>query len=59
MNKVIKKLKNGDFKVVNASYNLPITYEFNRMRKRLERGRNTTNAPGYCYEHSIHRNNGS
>ena len=26
MNKKIKKLKNGDFEVVNTSYNIPVKY---------------------------------
>ena len=26
MNKKIKKLKNGDFEVVNTSYNIPVRY---------------------------------
>ena len=26
MNKVIKKIKNGDFEVVNTSYDVPVAY---------------------------------
>ncbi len=28
MNKKIKKLKNGDFEVINTSYNIPIIYTY-------------------------------
>ena len=28
MNKAIKKLENGDFKVISTSYNIPVTYSY-------------------------------
>ena len=31
MNNIIKKLKNGDFEVVNTSYDIPITYTSNKL----------------------------
>ena len=31
MNNIIKKLKNGDFEVVNTSYNIPIAYTSNEL----------------------------
>ena len=45
MNKVIKKIKNGDFKVVNTSYDVPVAYASHKLLS-------NTNAK----KHSVHRN---
>tara|TARA_Y100000401_G_scaffold3907_1_gene2725 strand:- start:1782 stop:1961 length:180 start_codon:yes stop_codon:yes gene_type:complete len=58
MKNKIKKLNNGDFEVVNTSYDVPITYKFNRMRKGVERRRLPNHTSGYCIEYSFYRNNG-
>jgi len=58
MNKVVKKLDNGDFKVVDSSYSIPISYTTERMQSRLERGRHSTNSTGFCFKFGIYRNNG-
>ena len=54
----IKKLDNGDFEVVSTSYDLPVTYNNNRMRKRVERRRLPNHTSGYCVEYSFYRDNG-
>lgn len=46
MNSIIKKLKNGDFEVVNTSYDIPITYTSNKL---------LSNANDR--KHSVRRNN--
>ena len=58
MKNKIKKLDNGDFEVVNTSYDVPIVYKFNRMWKRVERRRLPNHTSGYCIEYSFYRNNG-
>lgn len=54
----IEKLDNGDFKVVSTSYGLPVTYNDNGMRKRVERRRLPNHTSGYSVEYSFYRNNG-
>jgi hypothetical protein len=54
----VKKLSNGDFEVVNTSYDIPVVYNDNRMRNRVERRRLPNHTAGYCVEYSFYRNNG-
>jgi hypothetical protein len=54
----VKKLSNGDFEVVNTSYDIPVVYNDNRMRNRVERRRLPNHTSGYCVEYSFYRNNG-
>ena len=54
----IKKLDNGDFKVVSTSYDIPVVYNDDMMRKRVERRRLPNHTAGYSIEYSFYRNNG-
>ena len=54
----IKKLDNGDFEVVNTSYDIPVVYNNDRMRKGMERRRLPNHTAGYSIEYSFYRNNG-
>ena len=58
MNNKIKKLNNGDFEVVSTSYDIPVVYNDDRMRKRVERRRLPNHTSGYSVEYSFYRNNG-
>tara|TARA_R100000697_G_scaffold35977_1_gene47760 strand:+ start:493 stop:687 length:195 start_codon:yes stop_codon:yes gene_type:complete len=57
VNKTIKKLKNGDFKVVNTSYGIPVKYsKYSKLRKpRVVSRKFTFDASGYFVKHSIYR----
>jgi len=59
MNNVIKKIKNGGFKVVSTSYNIPVEYVNDKqLQSGMERKRNPNNATGYCFKYGIYRSNG-
>ena len=58
MKNVIEKLDNGDFQVVSTSYDIPVVYNDNRMRNRVERRRIPSHTAGYSVEYSFYRNNG-
>ena len=58
MKNVIGKLDNGDFQVVSTSYDIPVVYNDNRMRNRVERRRIPSHTAGYSVEYSFYRNNG-
>ena len=58
MNNKIKKLSNGDFEVVSTSYDIPVVYNDDRMRNRVERRRLPNHTSGYSVEYSFYRNNG-
>ena len=56
MNKVIKTLKNGDFKVVSTSYDIPVNYVRNtKLQSRVDSRKHPSNTARYTYKHSIHR----
>ncbi len=57
MNKVIKKLKNGDFKVVHTSYSIPISYASNSQlhKPRVDSGKHTNRRRGRIYKYSVYR----
>ncbi len=60
MNKVVVKLKSGDFKIVNTSYNIPVSYNYVReLQSGVERGRGSANSTRHSGKHSVHRGNGS
>ncbi len=59
MNKEVVKLKNGDFKVINSSYDIPIKYEYNdKLQSGLERRRGSINSTRYNKQYGFYRNNG-
>jgi hypothetical protein len=60
VNKTIKKLKNGDFKVVHTSYNIPVKYSYNKKlrKQRLDNSKHTSHTAGYSYKYSFYRDNG-
>ena len=60
MNKKIETLKNGDFKVVSTSYDIPIKYHYNsELRKSgLDRRKYTSRTAGYSYKYSFYRDSG-
>ena len=59
MKNVIKKLDNGDFEVVSTSYDIPVVYNDNRMRSRVECRWIPDNTSGYSFEYSFYRSNGA
>lgn len=57
MNKVIKTLKNGDFRVVSTSYDIPVNYIRNtKLQSRMDRRKHSSDTTRYTYKHSIYRN---
>tara|TARA_Y100000361_G_scaffold121998_1_gene114107 strand:- start:345 stop:524 length:180 start_codon:yes stop_codon:yes gene_type:complete len=58
MKNVIKKLDNGDFKVVSTSYDTPVVYNDNRMWNRVERRWISDNTSRYSFKYSFYRSNG-
>ncbi len=56
MNKIIKTLKNGDFKVVSTSYDIPVNYIRNtKLQSGMDSGEHTNGRRRKIYKHSIHR----
>tara|TARA_Y100001963_G_scaffold136930_1_gene200068 strand:- start:411 stop:593 length:183 start_codon:yes stop_codon:yes gene_type:complete len=59
MNKVIKKLKNGDFKVVSTSYDISVDYNRDtKLQSRMGRRESTSHTSGYSYKYSFYRDSG-
>ncbi len=59
MNHVIKKIKNGDFKVVNTSYDIPVKHVNDKqLQSGLERRGLPNHTAGYSYKYSFYRDNG-
>ena len=59
MNKVIKTLKNGDFKVVSTSYDIPVNYvRDTKLQSRMDRREYPSHTAGYSYKYSFYRDNG-
>ena len=57
MNKVIKKLDNGDFKVVSTSYDIPVNYVRNtKLQSRMDSRKHSSHTTRYTYKHNIYRN---
>ena len=58
MNKVIKTLKNGDFRVVSTSYDIPVNYIRNtKLQSRMDRRKPSSDTTRYTYKHNIYRDN--
>ena len=57
MDKVIKTLKNGDFKVVSTSYDVDVKYEFipTMWRSRMDRRKSTSYTAGYSAKYGFYR----
>ena len=55
MNNVIKKIKNGGFKVVSTSYNIPVEYVND---KQLQSGVERRELPNHTAGYSFYRDNG-
>ena len=59
MNKVIKTLKNGDFKVVSTSYDIPVNYVRNtKLQSRVDSRKHSSHTAGYSYKYSFYRDSG-
>ena len=60
MNKIIKTLKNGDFKVVHTSYNIPVNYVSNSQlhEPRVGSGKHTDRRGRKIYKYSVYRDCG-
>jgi len=59
MNNVIKKIKNGGFKVVSTSYNIPVEYVNDKqLQSGMERRELPNHTAGYSYKYSFYRDNG-
>ena len=59
MNKVIKTLKNGDFKVVSTSYDIPVNYvRDTKLQSRMDRRKYSSHTAGYSYKYSFYRDSG-
>ena len=57
MNKIIKTLKNGDFKVVHTSYNIPVSYVSNPQlhKSGVDSGKRANRRGGKIYKYSVYR----
>tara|TARA_R100001082_G_scaffold10589_3_gene5812 strand:- start:100 stop:282 length:183 start_codon:yes stop_codon:yes gene_type:complete len=59
MNKTIKILKNGDFKVVSASYGIPVNYvRDTKLQSGMDSRKHSSDTARYSYKYSFYRDSG-
>ena len=54
MNKIIKVLDNGDFKVISTTYDIPVKYVNNELQSGVDNSRGRSNPKRYDKKHSIY-----
>lgn len=54
MNKTIKVLKNGDFKVISTTYDIPVKYVNDELQSGVDNSRVRNNSKRHNKKHSIY-----